>query len=435
MRIAVVRPGAVLALLTVLNILNFVDRFLIQGFAVDLMADLHLSNLQFTLLTGLAFTLFYTVAGLFMGALADRVHRPRLIAAGLGAWTVLTAATGLAAGFLQLAALRTFTGIGEATLTPAAVGLLADTQAPRRRAFATGVYYLGAPLGIGGAFLLAGALGPAIGWRRSFLVLGALGLLLALAVLAVRETRAAPVQGARAATPGAGRLRDVAAALRDSPPLRLLMAAGVLVVFGQGAFVLDQAWLVQERGLAKAQAQGLAGTMFLLGGVVGALAGGWLADLMEARRAGGRLRFLGWATLLGVPVALVHRFAAPGSAVFLPAMFIGSTLMTLGYGPLFASLQDLAPARLRSTLVAAMILGMTLIGTSGGNLLVGLLADRFRAAGLAQPITWAAACTLVPWLLAAPCLFGAAGRVSHAGAGADVGAGAGAGAVARRAAR
>jgi hypothetical protein len=136
---------------------------------------------------------------------------------------------------------------------------------------------------------------------------------------------------------------------------------------------------------------------------------------MEARRAGGRLRFLAWATLLGVPVALVHRFAAPGSAIFLPAMFLGSTLMTLGYGPLFASLQDLAPPRLRSTLVAAMIMGMTLIGTSGGNLLVGLLADRFHAAGLAQPLTWAAAFTMLPWLLSVPCLFGAAGLTSRTG--------------------
>ena len=241
MRTPFTRADALLVLLAALNILNFVDRFLIQGFAVDLMADLHLSHLQFTLLTGFAFTLFYTVAGLFTGALADRVHRPRLIAAGLGTWTLLTAATGLVAGFVQLAALRTFTGIGEATLTPAALGLIADTQSPRRRALATGIYYLGAPVGIGGAFLLAGALGPVIGWRRSFMALGAAGLLLALVVATVREPRAAGQAHANAARPSAGLVRDITGALRASPALRLLMAAGVLMIFGQGAFVLDQA--------------------------------------------------------------------------------------------------------------------------------------------------------------------------------------------------
>lgn len=404
--------AVVLATLTLLNVLNFVDRFLIQGFAVDIMADLRLSSLQFTLLTGFAFTLFYTLAGLFMGALADRVHRPRLIATGLGAWTVLTAATGLVAGFAPLAALRTLTGIGEATLTPAAVTLLADTQPPARRGLATGVYYLGAPLGIGGAFLLARVLGPTLGWRHAFMALGAVGLVLALAAWRLREPRGAAAASATAA-PLPRVLEDVLAALRASAPLRLLMLAGVLVIFGQGAFVLDQAWLVQERGFTKSHAQALAGVMFLVGGVLGAVAGGWLADAMEARRAGGRLRFLGWATLVGVPVALLHRFADPAGVVFLPAMFVGSTLLTLGYGPLFASLQPLVPARLRSTLTAAMILGMTLVGTSGGNLLVGALTDRFRAAGAAQPITLAAACTLLPWLLAIPCLFAAAARVGR----------------------
>ena len=411
MRSLFARPALVLAILAALNVLNFTDRFLIQGFAVDLMADLHLSNLQFALLTGLAFTAFYTVAGLFMGALADRVHRPRLIAAGLCAWTALTAATGLVGNFVQLAAARTLTGIGEATLTPAAVGLLADTQPARRRALATGVYYLGAPVGIGGAFLLAGALGATIGWRHGFVALGAVGLLPALVASRLHEPRAiaaSPARGLRVDT-----LRDIAAVLRGSPALCLLMLAGVLVIFGQGAFVLDQPWLVQERGFAKGHAQALSGAMFMGGGVVGSLMGGWLADRMEARRAGGRLRFLGWAYVVGVPVAYVYRFADPSGVVFAPTMFVGSVMVTLGYGPLFASLQDLAPTRLRSTMTATMILGMTLLGTSAGNLLVGFLADRFRGAGLAEPITHAVAWTMSPWLIAIPCLLRAAGLASR----------------------
>lgn len=409
------RPARVLVVLSVLNILNFTDRFLIQGFAVDLMADLHLSNLQFTLLTGFAFTLFYTVVGVWMGALADRVHRPRLIAAGLCAWTALTAATALVGTFFQLAIVRTLTGIGEATLTPAAIGLLADTQPARRRALATGIYYLGAPIGIGGAFLLAGALGPVMGWRGGFVALGAAGFVLALAAARLREPRAglAAVASAQAGPLRAAALREVAMALRASPALCLLMLAGILVIFGQGALVLDQPWLVQERGLVKGHAQALSGAMFMGGGVVGSLLGGWLADWMESRRAGGRLRLLAWAYLVGVPAAYVYRFAAPAGAAFLPAMFVGSVMVTLGYGPLFASLQELTPARLRSTMTATMILGMTLLGTSGGNLVVGLLADRFRAAGVVEPITHAVAWTMLPGLLAIPCLFAAAGLVSR----------------------
>jgi MFS family permease len=413
MRPLIRSPAAVLATLTALNVLNFTDRFLIQGFAVDLMADLWLSNLQFTLLTGFAFTLFYTVAGLVMGALADRVDRPRLIAAGLLAWTVLTAATGLVGSFAQIALVRTLTGIGEATLTPAAVGLLADTQSPRRRALATGIYYLGAPVGIGGAFLLAGLLGATIGWRQGFMALGAVGLLLAIGAARIAEPRAPVAANSVNAGARANVLRDVLATLRAAPALRLLMAAGILVIFGQGALVLDQVWLVQERGFTKGHAQALSGAMFMAGGVLGSLLGGWAADTMEARHAGGRLRFLAWAYALGLPMAYVFRFCDSASGLFLPAMFVGSVMLTLGYGPLFACLQDLAPARLRSTMTAAMILGMTLLGTSMGNLLVGFLADHFRNTGVAQPITHAVAWAMMPWMLAIPCLLRAARLASR----------------------
>ena len=134
------------------------------------------------------------------------------------------------------------------------------------------------------------------------------------------------------------------------------------------------------------------------------------------RRAGGRLRFLVVAYAVGVPLAYVYRFADPSSVAFLPAMFVGSVMVTVGYGPLFAALQDLAPARMRSTLTAAMILGMTLLGTSAGNLLVGLLADRFRQAGLGDPITHAVAWAMMPWVLAIPCLHRAAALAPRADA-------------------
>ena len=144
-----------------------------------------------------------------------------------------------------------------------------------------------------------------------------------------------------------------------------------------------------------------------------------VARRLDERAAfGGCLRFLGWATLVGVPVAFVQRFADPTGVVFLPAMFVGSMMLMLGYGPLFASLQDLAPLRLRSTLTAAMILGMTLLGTSCGNLLVGALADRFRATGVIvshHPRGRMDDAAVAAGL--SPCLFGASGFASRRDAG------------------
>ncbi len=401
-----------LAFLTLMNVLNFADRFLIQAFAVDMSADLHLTNVEYTLLTGFVFTTFYTLVGLLMGALADRVHRPRLMAGGILLWSALTAATGAAASFVQLGLIRMAIGVGEASLTPAALGLLGEAFSRRRRAFAAGCYYLGAPLGIGAAFMVAGSLGARIGWRPCFYVLGALGVLCVPWMLLLREPRSGHMGGAAATRrPLRHAMAEVRGALARSGALRLAVVGGVLVIFAQGALVLDQLWLVQERGFAKQQAQNLAGLMFLAGGVAGAILGGLGGDWLQARRPDGRLLFLAAIYLLGVPAAFMYRVADPASAAFYPCMFIGSLMVTVGYGPIFACVQDLAPEQVKSTMTAFLILCMTLFGTSAGNLAVGALADAFRAAAVAAPITRAACIVMAPWLLAIPCFLLAARRL------------------------
>jgi len=148
--------------------------------------------------------------------------------------------------------------------------------------------------------------------------------------------------------------------------------------------------------------------------VLGTLVGGAGADALEKRLRGGRLWFLAGAYVIGVPAGLLYRFADPAGALFPACMFVGSLMVTVGYGPLFASLQDLVADELRSTMTAAMILAMTLFGTSVGNALVGALADAFRASGVHDPITRAALLGLVPWALAIPCLVAAARRVGAA---------------------
>ncbi|HUP46706.1 MAG TPA: MFS transporter, partial [Thermoanaerobaculia bacterium] len=115
-----------LLVLTALNILNFVDRMLIASLAPLLITDLGLSRAQIGLLSGFGFVFFYTLVGMFLGMAADRYRRIPLVAAGLALWSAMTALCGWARNFMQLAIPRIFVGVGEATLTPAAISMLAD---------------------------------------------------------------------------------------------------------------------------------------------------------------------------------------------------------------------------------------------------------------------------------------------------------------------
>lgn len=411
------RSGAILIFLTLLNTLNYADRYLLQSFAVDVIRDLQLSNTQFTLLTGLLFTVLYTSISLLMGALADRLHRPRLMAVGLVLWSALTAATGLAKNFLHAALARIFVGVGEATITPAALGMLGDLFKPARHGLVSGIFFMGVPLGIGGVFIIAGTLGASLGWRAVFIILGMTGVFLSLGLLLLREPRAQPSANAATAAPPSPLFASLPLlwqALRQNAALRWTLCGGVLVVFAQGALVLDQVWLVQERAFETAAAQQLAGLLFLLGGLLGAALGGLGGDWLQRRRAGGHLYFLFLIYLITAPVSIGFRFVDPSSSLFLLLMFLGSLTITIVFGPLTAVIIELVEPHIRSTTIAFAVLTQALLGSALGNLCVGMLADQFASSGFEQPITWAVVWSLTPGLLAAPCFWLAARQVAAA---------------------
>lgn len=352
--------------------------------------------------------------GLFAGSLADRLHRPRLIAAGVFLWSVLTAATGGVRSFAQAAAARLCIGVGESLLTPAALSMLSDTLPQNRRSLAVAIYYLGVPVGVGGSFLFAAAAGPALGWRGAFALIGAVGALGALLLLWLRD----PPRGAldpAARSPEAQRIgsfadsaRGLARALRAGPALGLILAGSTAAIFAQGAAVLDVLWWVRERGFAEAQAQRVIGAMFLVGGVAGSLLGGFGAEWFRQRFAGGRLLFLAAAYAVVVPLALLYRFAPAGSVAFYALAFIFNASFMLSYGAIFPAVQDAVPVRLRGAAVALLILCNNLLGQALGAALAGYLADVLSAGGAAEPLTWASFLALLPALLTVPAFYWAA---------------------------
>ena len=387
------RSYVFLCFLTLLNVMNFVDRQLLASFANFIVPDLGLTNTQFGLLTGFAFILFYATMGLFMGALADLLHRPRLIAAGLALWSILTAASGAARGFISLGIPRMFIGIGESALTPTSMSLLSDRFPLSRLGFASGFYYMGVPIGVGVSLLIAGYLGPAIGWRNCFYALGALGIFLAVVMAFMPETRRRHHAAAEpAATPQRQSVRGIIAtlarSLRASPALTLTMAGGVAMHFVLGAAAFEQLWFVQERGFERAEIARLTGWIGMTAGVLGNLFGGWGGDWLQRRFGLGRPIFLFWVLLLFAPLGVAYRLVDSGSFWFWAGIF--GLFFQLGsfYGPTFSTVQELVPPQIRGTIVAFYILLLNLVGVGFGISAGGILIDYLIARGVAQPYTW-----------------------------------------------
>jgi MFS family permease len=402
-----------LALLTLLNVMNFVDRQALPSFANFIVPDLELTATQFSYLTGIFFTFFYATAGLFTGVLADLFHRPRVIAAGLGMWSALTAATGAATSFASLALPRMLIGVGESVLTPTAMSLLSDRFPASRLGLASGIYYMGVPLGIGASLLITGYLGPAIGWRSCFTLLGALGVAFAALMLFVRETpRRRPAGSGEAALPrqslGAV-VRTLGRALASSPALLCTMAGGVAFHFILGAAAFDQLWLVEERGFERGAIARTAGWLAMSGGVLGNLLGGMGSDRFLRRTGMGRPLFLALLLALFSPLAFAYRLAAPESAWFWAGMFAGNVQLGMFYGPTFSSVQELVPPNIRATVVGFYIMLLNVVGLGIGNTGAGILVDRVKSAGGSDGYTQALVLFTAVSLLALP-LFAYAGR-------------------------
>jgi len=407
-------PG-ILVFLLILNILNMVDRTLITSFGTAIITDLNLSDSQFGLLTGLIFVFFYSIMGLFMGALADRVHRPRLIAAGLVLWSVLTALSGVAKNFLQIGMARLFIGVGESAMAPSAISMISDLFPKAKRGTATGIYYLGVPLGAGGSFIVAGVLGPMIGWRNCFLVLGAIGLVLALGLLFLKDPKRGAMEEKSAAAEAENKeelmsgnwrrvVSDVFSVVKSTPALAWTMIGAVFLHIPLGAGQFAIVWLERERGFALGEISATYGLIYIIFGTAGTFLGGILSDWYQARYKGGRVRFLAYLMLGITPLLISFRFVSPSSSLFYIGMAAGMFSVSSFYGPAFSTVQDLTPVRLRGVMTGLLLVACNLLGLGIGAGMTGVLSDFFSANSIFEPLTKALlTADIISW--AAPASF------------------------------
>ena len=428
-----------LLLLTLVYGFNFIDRQIVGILAPWIQADLDLTNTQLGLLVGLAFAAFYTIMGIPLAFLADRMNRVTLLSLALAVWSGFTALTGYAQNFVHIALARVGVGIGEAGGSPPSHSMISDFYAKEERAGALGVYSLGIPLGIMAAYFLTAALlgadAESVNWRRIFITLGIFGIVLALLVkVAIREPeRGAMESGMKAPsgyiplgqsfaqsnlTPRIGIFGGLLALLIGTWTLGYISWVFVIpfVIFIVTMFLLSlqpgvitilsiKSWWWMALGIAFASFASYAisgfqtkflrllepdfsprtfiiwigiinGTFYVAGTYFGAKLVDWKAK--TDIKAYGTIPAI--SILFALPLAIAA-FWAPSITLHL---MIGAALqLCLGVylGPSFAIAQTLAPVKLRAMSTALFFFVLNMIALGGGPTFAGIMIDVFLGKG------------------------------------------------------
>lgn len=394
-------PASLILFMLALHVVNQIDRQLVSAFATDIMRDLELNRSQFALIAGLAFSGVYAVAALTAGVMADRIGRVKVLASGLGVWSLFTAASALAQGFWTLLAARPFVAAGEATLVPTASNIILARVDTRHRAGALGLFFAGIPIGSGGGFLLAATLGPLIGWRWVFISMGAIGMIALLGLTRVQDKESVVSE----APPLLGNLGAIVAQWRQAPRIMWASLAIILAHAHSATSPFVQLWLVAEKGYDKAAASAVYGGTFVATGLIGTFGSGLLVDWAARRLAWDRALTVFLILLALAPLLLCYRLAPGHSPLFIAGM-IGSILfMTVLYGPIFAVIEELLPARLKATATGLNMLLINIFAIGGVSYAVGLASDRMALAGMSQSWTLPLiGADLIAWL-AVPCAY------------------------------
>lgn len=412
-----------LAVLFGVNMMNFFDRQVAGALAEPIRLEFGLSDTALGIVNTV-FVLVYACAGVPLGRLTDNWLRTRLISIGVTVWSLFTAASGLASSYWTFLATRVGVGVGEASCAPASQSLIGDLYPPERRARAMGLFMLGLPLGLFGAYMLSGIIGERWGWRAAFLVACVPGLILAGLVLLVRE----PARGAsevRADAP----MRDGESPYRllmSIPTLWWIVLSGMLFNFNSYAVNIFQSPFLQrfhEVGLR--EASNISAVSLGLAGMFGLVFGGWMGDRMHAKHENGRLLLAALCLSLAAPCVFMALQQPKGSVTAFALLMGMSTALTFAYySTVYSSIQDVVHPRLRGTAVSLYFFAMYVLGGAFGSMAMGALSDFFAhrqmlAAGATEmlPVFKAgglhSAMYIMPalMLLCAGSLFGAARTV------------------------
>jgi len=365
----------VLGLLFVVYVFNFIDRQILAILLEAVKKDLGASDTAMGFLSGFAFALFYTFAGIPIARLADRGSRRGIIAVGLLVWSAMTAASGLARSFLELALARVGVGIGEAAGSPPAHSLISDYFPPERRATALSIYATGIYVGVMIAYLAGGYVLQHFSWRTAFFLVGVPGVPLALLVRAtIRELPRGHSESGSAVIRQDSFAEVVRFLLSRRAFVFLVLAASTQSLSGYAVLAWGPTFLRRVHGMQSVDIGLWLGLIIGIGGGFGAFAGGILADRLGRRDARWYVWLSALVCFLGVPFGVGFLLASEANMAllsFTPFYVLGAMYV----GPMLSMTQGLVKLRMRATASAILLFILNLVGLGAGPFVVGLLND------------------------------------------------------------
>lgn len=363
----------VVGLLTVVNAFNYMDRMVLAVLAEPIKRELGLTDSQLGLLTGFAFVAVYAAVGLPLARLADRIGRRWVLAGALAVWSVMTALSGSAHSFLQLALARMGVGVGEAGGMPTSHALLSDIFPPHRRAVPIAVMTAGASIGISGGLMLGGAVAGVYGWRAAFVAVGLPGLLLVLLVVTTLPEPARPKRAADA-PPRLTLVPAIRDLFRISTYRWLVMAHPFYSFVTAGLISWLPPFFMRSHGMSVKLVGMFFGIAFGFGMVLGGIAGAWILQAVTRSSVSRMLRYAGWMMLAAFPL-----FAA---SVLVSNQWLALGLISLfgalsgGAGaPMIAGQQGVVGRETRALGSALSVFFSAYLGAGLGPLLVGMGSD------------------------------------------------------------
>ncbi len=368
-----------LFVLTVINYLNYIDRYILAAVLSSIKADLQLSDYQAGLLAT-AFMLPYIFCSPLFGFLGDTKPRHLLMAAGVSLWSFSTAIAGIAKNFHLMMASRFFLGIGESAFTTISIPYISDLFSKGQRGRALAVFAAALPVGAALGYLLGGLLSQFVGWRVAFFIVGVPGICLAYLVYRLGDVRRTdPVHNFS--------FKELAKVFFTNPHFIFTVLGYCAYTFTLGGIAHWIPTYIQRYFImTELEANMYFGGLAVVSGLLGTIAGGYLGDWITDKFGSGHLKVSAMSSLLALPF-MYWCFVSYDFKQFMISLFVCEFLFFISTSPINIAIMNAVPTKYQTSAIAFAILACHLLGDAISSPLIGQISDATSSLNKGMMIT------------------------------------------------